>query len=299
MAMFIIIFGVLLLTLSVSGYMVYQLRQQPRVHVSRKDTARLLGSGILAFISDTLGMGSFAVNIALAKILGTFSDEELPAMNNGAQLIPGAIESLFFMQFVAVDLSTLVVLVVGTCIGGLLGGGIVARMGKQAVRMAMMICFTFIICLLASNELGLLPVGGTAIALHSWKLILGFFGVMLCGALTSVGIGLFAMVQAVLFLLGVSPLVAFPIMMTAGAMQQPLTTFMFLRHAKNMPIKRILLLSLGGCIGVAIILPVFQYMTVSWLHGLLIVILCFNLTAISRTFLQNRMQSIPDAAEAS
>gem|GEM_PF-7001953 len=29
-------------------------------------------------------------------------------------------------------------------------------------------------------------------------------------------------------------------MMTAGAMQQPLTTFMFLRHARNMPIKRIL-----------------------------------------------------------
>ena len=297
MAMMIIIFGILLLTLSVTGYMVYLLRQQPRAHVSRKDTIRLVGTGILAFISDTLGMGSFAVNIALAKILGTFSDEELPAMNNGAQLIPGAIESLFFMQFVEVDLTTLVVLVLGTCIGGLLGGGIVARMGKQTVRLAMMVCFTFIICLLASNQLGLLPVGGTAIALYSWKLVIGFFGVMLCGALTSVGIGLFAMVQAVLFVLGVSPLVAFPIMMTAGAMQQPLTTFMFLRHARNMPIKRILWVSFGGCIGVALTLPVFQYLTVSWLHGLLVLILCFNLIAISRTYLQNRLQ-LPTAAEA-
>ena len=298
MAMMIIIFGIVLLTLSVSGYMVYQLRQQPRATVSRKDAIRLLGSGMLAFISDTMGMGSFAVNIALAKILGTFSDEELPAMNNGAQLIPGAIESLFFMQFVEVDLTTLVVLVLGTCIGGLLGGGIVSRMGKQTVRLAMIVCFTFIICLLTSNELGLLPVGGTATALYSWKLLLGFFGVMVCGALTSVGIGLFAMVQAVLFVLGVSPLVAFPIMMTAGAMQQPLTTFMFLRNAHNMPIKRILVLSLGGCIGVAITLPVFQYLTVSWLHGLLVLILCFNLIAISRTYLQNRSQSLPTVAEA-
>lgn len=298
MVMFAIILGVLFLTLSVSGYMVHQLRRQPRVKVARKDAIRLLGSGILAFISDTLGMGSFAVNIALAKILGTFSDEELPAMNNGAQLIPGAIESLFFMQFVEVDLTTLVVLVLGTCIGGLLGGGIVARMGKQSVRLAMIICFSFIICLLTSNQLGLLPVGGTAIALYSWKLALGFFGVMLCGALTSVGVGLFAMVQAVLFLLGVSPLVAFPIMMTAGAMQQPLTTFMFLRHATYMPIKRILILSLGGCIGVALILPVFKYLTVSWLHGLLICILCFNLIAISRAYLQNRSQILTAAAEA-
>ncbi len=298
MVMTMIIFGVLLLTLSVSGYMVYQLRRQPPVQISRNDTLRLMGSGILAFISDTLGMGSFAVNIALAKILGTFSDEELPAMNNGAQLIPGAIESLFFMQFVEVDLTTLVVLVLGTCIGGLLGGGIVSRMGKQSVRLAMIVCFSFIICLLASDQLGLLPVGGTATALYSWKLALGFFGVMLCGALTSVGIGLFAMVQAVLFVLSVSPLVAFPIMMTAGAMQQPLTTFMFLRSAKNMPIKRILLVSLGGCIGVAMTLPVFHYLTVSWLHGLLILILCFNLIAISRAYLQSRQQSLSVVAEA-
>lgn len=298
MVMLAIIFGVLFLTLSVSGYMVYQLRQQPRVKLSRKEIIRLLGSGILSFISDTLGMGSFAVNIALAKILGTFSDEELPAMNNGAQLIPGAIESLFFMQFVEVDLMTLVVLVLGTCIGGLLGGGIVARMGKQTVRLAMIICFSFIICLLTSNELGLLPVGGSATALYSWKLVLGFFGVMLCGALTSVGVGLFAMVQAVLFLLGVSPLVAFPIMMTAGAMQQPLTTFMFLQHATHMPIKRILILSLGGCIGVAMTLPIFKYLTVSWLHGLLICILCFNLTAIGRAYLQNRSQTLTPAIEA-
>lgn len=298
MVMTMIIFGVLLLTLSVSGYMVHQLRRQPPVQISRNDTLRLMGSGILAFISDTLGMGSFAVNIALAKILGTFSDEELPAMNNGAQLIPGAIESLFFMQFVEVDLTTLVVLVLGTCIGGLLGGGIVSRMGKQSVRLAMIVCFSFIICLLASDQLGLLPVGGTATALYSWKLVLGFFGVMLCGALTSVGIGLFAMVQAVLFVLSVSPLVAFPIMMTAGAMQQPLTTFMFLRSAKNMPIKRILLVSLGGCIGVAMTLPVFHYLTVSWLHGLLVLILCFNLIAISRAYLQSRQQGLSVVAEA-
>ena len=121
---------------------------------------------------------------------------------------------------------------------------------------------------------------------------------MLCGALTSVGIGLFAMVQAVLFVLGVSPLVAFPIMMTAGAMQQPLTTFMFLRHATQMPIKRILWVSMGGCLGVALILPVFQYLTISWLHVLLIVILCFNLVAISRTYVQTRLQRLPTIAEA-
>ncbi len=64
-------------------------------------------------------------------------------------------------------------------------------------------------------------------SITGFPLIIGFLGVMICGALTSVGIGLFVMVQSVLFLLNVSPLVAFPIMTTAGAIQQPLTTWCF------------------------------------------------------------------------
>ncbi len=281
--------AIVLLTLICAGAMFYQLKRQPRESLSFSDYFRLAGSGVIAFIADTIGLGSFAVNITLAKLLGTFRDEELPAMNNGAQVIPGALESFFFMQFVEVDLTTLVTLVLGTCIGGVLGGGIISRLKKQGIRFAMMFCFSVIIFLLVCKQFHLLPVGGTAIALHSWKLGLGFVGMIVCGALTSAGVGLFAMVQGVLFLLNVSPIVAFPIMMTAGAMQQPLTTLMFLQQGK-IPLKRTLVLSLGGCLGVAIILPVFKYMTVSWLHSLLLMILCYNLIAISRAFFQSRVE---------
>ena len=86
-----------------------------------------------------------------------------------------------------------------------------------------------------------MPIGGDLVALDSWNLILGFFAMVICGALTSVGIGLFALVQAVLFLLNVSPAVAFPIMTTAGAMQQPLTTLVFVQQNK-IPLKKTLIL---------------------------------------------------------
>lgn len=288
---------IVLLTLGVTAYLVKQIQLQPKSSIALSDGIRLLGSGILAFISDTLGVGSFAVNIALAKLLGTFADEELPAMCNIAQLIPGTVESLFFMKYVDVDMTTLTILVLGTSIGGLLGGAVVSRMSKQAIRLAMVISFSCIILLLISNQCHWLPMGGDAMALHSWKLWVGFFGLMICGALTSVGIGLFAMVQAVLFLLSMSPLVAFPIMMTAGAMQQPLTVITFLRQRTPLPLKRILALSLGGVLGVFIILPVFNYLTVSWLRNLLIGILCFNLIAITRTFLRERSMQINVLAE--
>ena len=287
MVVFALITCVLILILSCCGYMFYQFRKQPPVKLALVDYVKLISSGIVAFIADTIGVGSFAVNIAMAKLLNTFHDDELPAMNNGAQVIPGTIESIFFMQFIDVDLTTLITLVAGTCLGGLLGGSVVSHLRPQAIRLAMIFCFLLIISLLIGHQFNLLPIGGTATALHSWSLFLGFIGMAICGMLTSVGIGLFAMVQGVLFLLNVSPAVAFPIMTTAGAMQQPLTTMVFLQQGK-IPLKRTLLISLGGCIGVLCILPFFKYFTVTWLHALLLVILIYNLIAISRDYFRSR-----------
>jgi uncharacterized membrane protein YfcA len=279
--------SILLLSFICTIVMVYKLKKAPVVRVSKKETVKLAISGILAFISDTIGVGSFAVNIALAKLMNTFQDEELPAMNNGAQVIPGTLESLFFMQLIQVDFTTLFTLVAGTCIGGVLGGSIVTRLSKQGVRLAMMVCFLLIMTLLACDQLGLMPVGGDITALHSWKLVLGFFAMIICGSLTCVGIGLFAMVQGVLFLMGVSPAVAFPIMTTAGAMQQPLTTLVFLKQNK-IPLKKTLILSVFGCLGVVIALPIVSHLSTKSLHLLLLFIMLYNLIAIGRTYMQSR-----------
>ena len=195
------------------------------------------------------------------------------------------------MQLVDVDLTTLITLITGTCLGGLVGGAVVSRLSKQAIRLAMMCCFLLIIGLLLCHQFHLLTADGAVVELHSWKLIVGFIAMVVCGALTSVGIGLFAMVQGVLFLLGVSPLVAFPIMTTAGAMQQPLTTLVFLQQNK-IPLKKTLILSLAGCLGVGITLPLFSHLTVTWLHSLLMAILMYNFLAIGRTYRQSK-RTIP------
>jgi uncharacterized membrane protein YfcA len=287
MTNFLIILGILVLTLICVGVMVVKVYRQPTEPLSWGQYLKLTLSGIIAFIADTIGVGSFAVNIALAKLMGTFRDDEMPAVNNGAQVIPGTIESLFFMQLINVDMTTLLTLVAGTCVGGLLGGFVMSRLSKQAVRLAMMCAFSLIIFLLISHQYRWLPIGGELTALYSWKLVIGFFALMVCGALTSVGVGLFVMVQGVLFLMNVSPAVAFPIMTTAGAMQQPLTTLVFLQQDK-IPLKKTLILSLAGCLGVFMTIPLFMHLTVTWLHLLLLCILIYNLQSVTRTYLRNR-----------
>lgn len=287
MAITLLTYAILILTIICVVGMIYRLKQQPAVALSPAQYIKIGISGVVAFIGDTLGVGSFAVNVAMAKLLGTFSDDELPAVNNGAQVIPGVFESLFFMQIVDVDLTTLLMLIAGTCIGGVVGGSVVSRLSKQAIRLTMVCCFTFIIGLLLARQFHFFPSGGEVNELHSWKLLVGFGAMIICGSLSSAGIGLFVMVQGVLFLLGVSPLVAFPIMTTAGAMQQPLTTLVFLKHNK-IPLKKTLVLSLSGCLGVFITLPLFAYLTTSWLHNLLLIILTYNLFAMGRAYLKAR-----------
>jgi len=282
-----IVITMLILTLACMFVMFQKLRLQDKPKLSKTDHLKLIGSGIVAFIADTIGVGSFAVNIAMAKALKTFEDDELPPMVNGAQIIPGALESIFFMNVISVDILTLVVLVLGTCLGGLLGGHIVSRLSKQAIRLMMVCCFSLIIFLLVSKQMQWLPVGGELMALSSWKLAVGFVAMTVCGALTSAGIGLFAMVQGVLFLLGVSPAVAFPIMTTAGAMQQPLTTLVFLKQNK-IPLKKTLIVSFGGCLGVLMVMPFFSSITTSWLHNLLMCILTYNIFMIGRAYINER-----------
>ncbi|MDQ5883852.1 MAG: hypothetical protein QG556_189, partial [Pseudomonadota bacterium] len=98
----IIIALMLLLNFVCVAVMFYQWQRQTPVFISIKQKIQLTLSGVIAFVADTLGIGSFAVNIALAKLFKTFDDDELPPMVNGAQIIPGAIESLFFMKWVNV-----------------------------------------------------------------------------------------------------------------------------------------------------------------------------------------------------
>ena len=250
----------------------------------------LFCSGVVAFFADTIGMGSFAVNIFLAKTLSTFEDSELPAMTNLAQVIPGVIEALFFITIFKVDMITLITLVSATCLGGIIGGYTMTRLNIRPLCFAMMSAFSIIIILLLLAQFNYLPMDGSLEALRGSKLLLGSLGLVIAGSLTAAGVGLFVMVQSVLFMLNMSPIVAFPIMTIAGAMQQPLTAMIFLKKP-GLPMAKILWLSISGCIGVLIGLSVVSHLNTEWLRWLLLAIVGYNLLAVSRTWIASRKQN--------
>lgn len=239
---------------------------------------------------DTLGVGSFATNIACLKYFRLFKDEELPATINCSQIIPGLIEALFFFKLVKVDPETLFVLVIGASIGGWLGVLFHQRMNPQRLRLLMCIGFPVIIFLIIAQHLHLFTIGGDLNQLQGLTLVFAFFGVMFAGAMSALGIGFFCITQAILFLCGLHPLVAFPIMTAAGALQQPITTIMYLRRAP-VNLKKTAWNIAGGLVGVALALPLVTILSIRQLHGLLVTVLAYNSFMMGRTYLKERQQT--------
>jgi len=105
-------------------------------------------------------------------------------------------------------------------------------MPRRAIQTVMGIALLIGGCIFAATNLGLLPPGGTALALHGWRFGVAVGGNFVFGALMSVGIGLYAPCMIMLFLLGLHPLAAFPIMMGSCGLLQPLAGIRFLRTGR-------------------------------------------------------------------
>jgi len=272
---------VVLLTAVCAIYALYKIvtKQDKYSAPTLKESLILACAGVVAFVADTVGVGSFAVNIAIAKSFKLVKDAELPGFLNGAQVIPGAIEAVFFLGVLHVDALTLVVLISGATLGGFIGGIFASRINTAAIRLIMIVAFIAMIFLLLGKLLHLLPIGGTLIALGGLKLAFGFVGLFMAGFLVCFGVGLFAIIQAVLFLLGMSPLVAFPIMTAAGAIQQPVTTVAFIFGGK-VPLRKVLIVSLFGIVGVFIGFQIVTMLSTEQLQWLLVLVIAYNVVSL-------------------
>ena len=98
--------------------------------------------------------------------------------------------------------------------------------------------------LMVLGALNLIQGGGEAIGLTGGKLVLGIVGNFILGALMTAGIGLYAPCMALVYFLGLSPAVAFPIMMGSCATLMPVCSVKFIKEGAY-PRKASLLLGLN------------------------------------------------------
>ena len=210
-----------------------------------------VGTGFITNFFDALGIGSFARLAALFKFFKLVPDRIIPGTLNVSCCLPVILEALIFMTIIEVDPITLIAMIAAATAGSFVGAGLVSRLPEKKVQLYMGIALLIVAVLILSGLLNIMPVGGDAIALSGSALLFGIGGNFILGALMTIGIGLFAPCMALVYLLGLSPRVAFPIMMGSCAFLQPVASCKFI-SAGAYDRKASLWISLTGSAGVLI-----------------------------------------------
>ena len=154
----------------------------------------------------------------------------MPGTLNVANTIPVLIQALIFIQIVEVEPITLLTMLLSAAAGAVFGAGIVSRLPVQKIRITMGVALFITAFFMLSGQMDWIQGGGEAIGLTGWKLMVAVGANFILGALMTAGIGLYAPCMALIYALGMSPLVAFPIMMGSCAFLMPPASAKFIKE---------------------------------------------------------------------
>jgi uncharacterized membrane protein YfcA len=238
--------------------------------------------GFTVAFFDTLGIGSFAPTTAIFKLRRMMPDELIPGTLN-VGLTPAALaEAVIFVTAIIVDPVLLITVVASAAAGAWLGAGVVARLSRRAIQFTMGIALLIAGSVFTAVNLGALPGGGVAMNLLGWKFALAVGINFVLGALMSAGIGLFAPCMITLALLGMHPLAAFPIMMGACALLQPVASLRFFQTGA-FAWGPALGLAFSGVIGVFVAAYIVKSLPLIALRWLVIVVILVAAAAMLRS----------------
>lgn len=234
-------------------------------------------TGFVSTFFDTFGIGSFASIFAFRNAFGLMDDNK---RFNGSMVVqatlPTLLQSILFLQLVQIDGLTLITACVMIALGGVVSGYFVKFVTRNAIYNVMLLTFIITVIILILNSMHMLSIGGSLIEVRGGKLIALGVVMFLAGCLPAFGVGYYSIVLVVIFLLGLSPAVAYPIMTTASAVQMPMTAVPMIKNRQyyswSAP-----LMSIPGCIAVMIAAPIISKVDASFLKWVLLVVIFYNI----------------------
>ena len=199
----------------------------------------------------------------------------MPGTLNVANTLPVLFQALIFITIIEVDPLTLVVMLVTATIGAVVGAGFVAKLSEKRIRLTMGFALLVTAFFMLAGNLDWIQGGGTAIGLYDSKLFVAAGANFILGALMTAGIGLYAPCMAVVFALGMSPQVAFPIMMGSCAFLMPPASIRFIREgAYNR--KASVAMALPGIVAVLIAALIVKSLPLQILRWIVIAVILYT-----------------------
>lgn len=277
----------LLTQLILGALLLYQLYNYGHdLYVNRKrindGNRSMLVTGAIGFTTnffDTLGIGSFAPTTMLLKLTKALkNDRLLPGTLNTACAIPVMTEALSYIKVVKVSGVTLLSMMLAAMLGAFIGSRIVSRLDEKKVQITVGCALAVTAVLMILSATGITTKLGTnnvATGLYGWKLTVACVVNFILGSLMTAGIGLYAPCMALVYLLGLSPLVVFPIMMASCASVMPIAAGEFIKrddYARAPAIS----ITICGCLGVFVAINFVKHLNVTFIMWLVIVVMIYT-----------------------
>ncbi len=270
-----------ILVLGFAGYFIKDLLAHRKNLEKETNFAACAGFGFLVNFLDTLGIGSFAPLTALLRGFKQIKDRIIPGTLNVSCTLPVAAEAFIFITVIEVDTATLILMIAAAVCGAVVGAGMVARMPEKRIRLIMGLALLTTAFLMFSGQMGWIAgLGrGEAIALRGLKLIIAVTVNFFLGAFNAAGIGLYAPCMALVYILGMSPRVAFPIMMGSAAFLMPPASIRFIKAgAYNR--KASSAITATGIVGVMIAAFIVKSLPLTTLTWLVIAVIVYTAFAL-------------------
>jgi len=183
--------------------------------------------GFVTAFFDTLGIGSFATTTSIYKLRHLVPVKLIPGTLNVGHTMPTIAQAFIYTQMVPVESTTLMSMIAAAMAGSWLGAGVVIRWPRRKIQIGMGLALLGAATLMLMTSLNLFPKGGDTLGLTGARLGVGLAGNFVLGALMMLGIGLYAPCMILVYLLGMAPTAAFPIMMGSCAFLMPFSSVRF------------------------------------------------------------------------
>lgn len=256
-------------------------------HRNRLEDSSWRKTALIGFVVnffDVLGIGAFAPQTALLKFTRQTDDRLIPGTMNVANTLPVLLQALIFITIIEVDPLTLVLMVVSAAMGAVVGAGVVARMSERGIRLTMGVALLVTATFMVARNMEWIQGGGDAIGLQNGKLVIAVVVNFVLGAVMTAGVGLYAPCMALVFALGMSPKVAFPIMMGSCAFLMPPASIRFIREgAYNR--KAAVAMAIPGVVAVLIAAFIVKSLPMEILRWLVIVVILYTSAVMLRAAL--------------
>ncbi len=238
---------------------------------------------------DTLGVGSYATTSSLFKLLRLVPDEQIPGTMNAGHAMPTVCEAIIYITLVQVDMVTLFAMILASCVGAWLGAGVVSRWPRRVVQIAMGVALILAAGFMLLSLLHVIPspsgedAGSFGFQTESVAVAVN----CILGALMTLGIGLFAPCMILIATLGMSPVVAFPIMMGSCAFLMPVGSARFVREG-SYNLKSALGLTVGGIPGVLIAAYIVKSLPLDYVKWLVVIVVLYTASMMLRSAMVER-----------